>query len=250
MTYGLQVILGLDLSAKTVVSQPELQEEFLRQLEMQMNIPRILFVLASLITAAMLYLLCRQRPDFVIRAITWISSAGRRHLRASGLENMPGDGPVILATNCAGMDQMMDLGAITDRFIRFFVLDSAAPGRGGIAAYFARRSGMIVTCRDETPEDYQQILIRAVKTLAKGHIVAIVLPSDGRFLDDYRLLEDLHSQHAGPILPVQCSTAGQKRAVIIGQELEANASIEEIRAALAALEPSGSEMISGSAHAV
>ena len=63
-----------------VLREPARLGEYIRQLETQLQLPRVLFVVASLMTAGMLLLLCRQLPDFFVRALLWLRSHGRhRH---------------------------------------------------------------------------------------------------------------------------------------------------------------------------
>src|SRR5207253_8659666 len=98
------------------------RSEPLRPAYDQEDVPRLLFVGASAMTLGILVLLCRQLPDFFVRAFVWLFSVGHSRLRVAGLHNLPTDGPVILATNCDRFDACMSVIAATDRFTRFVLL--------------------------------------------------------------------------------------------------------------------------------
>src|SRR5262249_56518252 len=96
----------------------------LDQITVKMQMPKILFLLASALTAATLYLLCRQLPDFFVRSLLWLRSHGRYRLKVIGLNNLPSEGPVILATNCDRFETCMQVVTAPDPFTRFFFFQS------------------------------------------------------------------------------------------------------------------------------
>ena len=59
---------------KAVKNHPDLVTAYQAQLERALRIPKFLFLFASLITFAMLVLAWWQRPDFMLRAISWLRS--------------------------------------------------------------------------------------------------------------------------------------------------------------------------------
>src|SRR5262249_47696597 len=90
------------------------------------RLPTYLFLSAALMTLAILILLCRQLPDFFVRALLWLRSHGRYHLKVIGVNNLPSEGPVILATNCDRFDDCMQVLAATDRYARFILVENPA----------------------------------------------------------------------------------------------------------------------------
>ena len=111
----------------------------------QEMVPRFLFCGASLMTLGILLLLCKQLPDFFVRALLWLRSHGRYRLRVIGLNNLPSDGPAILATNCDRFESCMQVLAATDRYTRFILFESAADGPPRpLLRYLARRTGLVV----------------------------------------------------------------------------------------------------------
>jgi len=53
----------------------------------------------ALMTLGILFLLCRKLPDFFVRMLFWLRGLGHFRVKAVGMQNLPMDGPVILATN-------------------------------------------------------------------------------------------------------------------------------------------------------
>ncbi len=80
ITATLQSILGLTLHMKAVKSHLDLVPAYQHQLVRAMQIPKLLFLSASIFTLLMFALAWWQRPDFMLRAISWIWSRRRRHL--------------------------------------------------------------------------------------------------------------------------------------------------------------------------
>src|SRR5215813_9958226 len=86
----------------------------------------MLFLSASIFTLLMLALAWWQRPDFMLRAISWLRSSRRRHLRALGLDNIPSNGQVILISNSHDFDHWVHVVSTVDRFTRFVAPPDAA----------------------------------------------------------------------------------------------------------------------------
>src|SRR5262249_22718861 len=109
------------------------------------SLPRYLFLGASLMTLGILILLCRQLPDFFVRALFWLRSQGRYRLKVVGMHNLPTGGPAIRPTTCDRRESGLQVVSATDRFTRFVLLESQADGKpSGLLGYLARRSGMVV----------------------------------------------------------------------------------------------------------
>ncbi len=119
ITSSLQHVLGLHLNLHDVKTHPDLITAYQHQLERATQIPKLLFLSASGITIGMLVLMWWQRPDFVLRALSWVRSKRRRHLRALGLDNIPANGQVILISNSHDFDHWIHVVSTVDRFTRF-----------------------------------------------------------------------------------------------------------------------------------
>ncbi len=136
ITATLQSVLGLTLRMKIVKNHLDLVTAYQHQLERTMQIPKLLFLSASVFTLLMFALAWWQRPDFMLRAISWVWSRRRRHLRALGLDNIPANGQVILISNSHDCDHWIDVVSTVDRFTRFV----APPTRRAITCFAASPS--------------------------------------------------------------------------------------------------------------
>jgi MFS family permease len=262
VTFGLQRLFGLNLSSKDAVQSQERMHDFVLQLQRQMQIPRMLFLSASLITLLIVYLLCRQRPDFLLRTISWFRLPGRRHLHTVGLANVPGEGHVILATNCHETDAWIYVMSAIDRRTCYL---RPEPSAGRILApsaarleSLARRLGLLVALPEAATEpDWNRMVGAGVDTLVAGYLVAMTLDrpepqgtftgpiSDNPGGSAEDLYADLQARVPSTVLPVYCDPnwpgspdhphACARALVLIGKPLPPDATVTEIRAAIRAL---------------
>jgi MFS family permease len=173
----------------------------------QEMVPRFLFIGASVMTLGILILLCRQLPDFFVRALLWLRSHGRFRFRVSGTNNLPADGPVILATNCERFQESLQVIAATDRYTRFILLESAADDAPRpILRYLARRTGL-VALRAGTidPETFSKAIARGTRALDAGNLLGITLKTDEMPSEAHQLLNRLQDSKQVPILPIHCA---------------------------------------------
>ncbi|HEX3998451.1 MAG TPA: MFS transporter [Pirellulales bacterium] len=261
ITFGLQKIFGMNLTADDVAQSPGKLHDFVLQLQQATQIPRMLFLAASLITLAILYLLCRQRPDFLLRTISWFQLPRRRHLHTVGLANVPGEGHVILATNCHETDAWIYVMSAIDRRACYLRPEPPAgailPGIARLES-LARRLGLLVSTPEAASEaDWHQLVGAGVDTLVAGYLVAMTLDgpisqhafagpisaTQAGSADD--LYESLQARIPSTVLPVFCDPlwddpsthpAGRERALVrIGKPLPPESTTAEIRASIGEL---------------
>lgn len=262
VTFGFQRVLGLNLTARDVGNSLDKMHQYVMQLQQATQIPRMLFLSASLITLAILYVLCRQRPDFLLRAVSWFKLPKRRHIHLVGLSNVPGEEPVILATNCRDADSWVYVLSAIDRRTCFIRPDSSAgqivSPKSAKLASLGRRLGLLVTAPENAAQtDRQRSLDAGIRNLVAGYLVALVLdtaPQQATFsgamsANPCAASEDvyvgLQSQVPSHVLPVYCDpnwTAAAASApehvralVAIGKPLPPDTPLPEIRAAIEAL---------------
>ena len=109
------------------------------------RLPSYLFLGAALMTVGILFLLLRKLPDFFVRMLFWMRSLFRYRIRAIGMQNLPTEGPVILATNCKDMIGCLELISATDRSTKVILIDDGgAPQGGPLLRLLARRTSLIV----------------------------------------------------------------------------------------------------------
>jgi MFS family permease len=243
VTWALKHSYGLDLSLQDAQENTAKLPEYIAQLQTKIQLPRLLFLAASLLTAATLYLLCRQLPDFFVRSLLWLRSHGRYRLKVVGLNNLPSEGPVILATNCDRFETCMQVVTATDRFTRFILLESDPDERPPwLIRYLARRTGLVALApTGETREAWEKAYTKASATLSQGNLLGIT--ADGRKPHDemLKLFEGLRQSSDAPILPVYCGALSphklhdgresliRRMQVVIGQPVAPNATPEQIR---------------------
>lgn len=214
----------------------------------QEEVPRYLFMGASFMTLAILILLLRQLPDFFVRMLLWLRSQGRYRLKVIGLENLPSDGPVILATNCDRLEDCMHVVAATDRRIRFILLerplDASRPTR--LLRYLAWRTGLVaLRPGDLVPANWDRALQKAGRTLDKGNLLGLTMVSqDQPVPEGEKFLRDLPEGKWTALLPVYCGPAGlppslngrpprvRRLEVIIGQPFPPGANGSDIHMAI------------------
>jgi MFS family permease len=210
---------------------------------------RALFLGAALMTFGILLLLCRLLPDFFVRTLLWLRAQGRSRLKVIGLQNLPIEGPVLLATNCDRFKDCMQVVTATDRFTRFVLIEDPADREPTpLLRYLARRTGLVVLRPDSArPEEWDKALIRAARSLDEGKLVAVTAtpsrcPGEGN--RSLEFLDRLRARVPVPVLPVYCGTLAaepdangrlftlKRVRVVIGQPVETTATIAEIRAAI------------------
>jgi MFS family permease/1-acyl-sn-glycerol-3-phosphate acyltransferase len=207
---------------------------------------RALFLGAALMTFGILFLLCRLLPDFFVRSLLWLRAQGRSRLKVIGLQNLPIEGPVLLATNCDRFKDCMQVVTAMDRFTRFILLEDPADREPTpLLRYLARRTGLVVL-RPETapPEEWDKALARAVRALGEDKLVGVTADGAVARSQEEEFLDKLRARARVPVLPVYCGTlAAEPEAngrlftlkrvrVVIGPPVPPAATTAEIRAAI------------------
>jgi acyl-[acyl-carrier-protein]-phospholipid O-acyltransferase/long-chain-fatty-acid--[acyl-carrier-protein] ligase len=222
-----------------VSSPPDLDQLRL----MKDDLPKILFLAAGLGTALMMFLLCQQLPDFFTRTLLWLRSLTRYRLHVIGLNNLPSDGPVILATNCETPESCMQVLAATDRFTRFILLDHSPEGRlPWLLRYLTRRTHLATLKPGRISDEmFSKTLAEAAQVLRRGEMVGLPANGNGIAFDVDRFLAKLRAEiSAAQVLPIWCGPDNgkalaprqpgrQRIRVVIGHPVPADTPAEEIR---------------------
>jgi acyl-[acyl-carrier-protein]-phospholipid O-acyltransferase/long-chain-fatty-acid--[acyl-carrier-protein] ligase len=229
LTTGLEKLLGIG-------PNPTID-----QLELKRRLTEILFLVAALMTAGMLFLLCQQLPDFFTRTLLWLRSLSRYHLHVVGLNNLPSDGPVILATNCETPEGCMQVLTATDRFTRFILLEHSHEVRlPWLLRYLTKRTHLAVLKPGRVGDEVLgKTLNDAIRVLERGEMVGLPAEGNGVGFDVDRFLARLRARIPGAeILPVYCGpdpgekpgARGRARVcVVIGKPAPADTPADEIR---------------------
>jgi hypothetical protein len=214
-----------------------------------LQIPRMLFLAGSFITLVMLILLCWARPDFLLRALSWFRVPGRRRLHAVGLANVPSNGHIILATNCHGTDQWLQVLSAIDRGSRFVKSTDAESNQNGddpLLESVARRLRILIPAPATTTGwEWEKVVDSGAKSLEAGNLVGLALDSRTNQPEAEALLKELESRVPSEVLPVYCGAgptghtslhrAAWRPIVIVGKPLPFGSTPDQIRAAIQAL---------------
>jgi MFS family permease len=161
------------------------------------GLPRLLFAGAGLMTLLTLLLLWRLLPGLFLRTFLWLHSLRSFRLELAGMSRLPGDSPVILATDAEDAEACLRILAATDRATRFLM-----PGpeqAGGAPRWLVRWAAWSGLGQWE---DSETLAARASRALERGEVVALPL-GDGKVSEAAeRLLERLTRERSIAVLPV------------------------------------------------
>ncbi len=249
LTAGFKSMFHMDLTPEQARTSPELMGDFVRQLLVQLQIPRLLFLAGSLITLVMFLLLLRARPDFLLRTLSWFRVPGRRRLHAVGLSNVPANGHIILATNCHGTDQWLQVLSAIDRGSKFVQPRDDSSSRNGedrfLEAIARGLKILIVAPNSTTGFHWEEVVDCGAESLEAGNLVGLTLESPVNRPEADALLADLQSRVPSEILPVYCGAASTGHAVlhraawrpivVVGEPLPSGTTPAQIREAIHSL---------------
>jgi MFS family permease len=212
LTGILQRVQGLTLTKHDVDDHPALLNAYIDQLNAKTHLTLQLFLAASLLTMVMLLILGNQLPDFFVRTFLFLRRLlgrgilSRSSLRVLGLNNLPSDGPVILATNCERPEQcMLVLGAI-DRFTRFMLVENSRDVRlPRILRWLTRHINLAYLKPGKINDQVlAETLDKAVVVLQRGEMVGLPADDPGLGLDVDRFLHELRGRINTQVIPVYC----------------------------------------------
>jgi acyl-[acyl-carrier-protein]-phospholipid O-acyltransferase/long-chain-fatty-acid--[acyl-carrier-protein] ligase len=208
VTFVLQTALGLGGQGAAVGDSAQGLAVYVGQLKWQLDIPRYLFVTASVLTVGMMFLLRRQLPDFFIRSLIWMRSFGRVRPDIVDLDHLPGAGPVVLVTSAASVDDALHLAAAADRYVRLVVVEDGEPAAHGeryLEDLASRARVLRVGAQDGWTPEWERAAQEALATLRHDDVVAINIGEAAESGPAAQLVERLRQLHDVVVLPVQCS---------------------------------------------
>lgn len=157
------------------------------------QLPRYLFLGAGVMTLLVLLALFRLLPDMLQRSRWVFQSLGKDRLRVHGILNLPGNGPVLIATNAATAEDRKNVCWASDRQVHFLNGSDAAK----IVRLLQHRDVVAATVNGADTTGFEKIQSQLTSDAA-------ILPV-----------------HAGP------------SEIKFGTSLPANAAIDQIRAGIA-----------------
>ncbi len=207
------------------------------------GLPRYLFLGAALMALGILLLLCRQLPDFLVRSMFWLRALGRFRITVVGMHHLPTRGPVILATNCEGIDSGLQVVSATDRYTHFILVEeNANQAAAPVVRFLAGRAGFRVLGPGPISEPtHAELLGLAGKAIERDDLLALTVTANSVATEIGKLLSDVARNGDVPILPVFCGPLdhpigeterhlrGRAVRVVFGQPLGKDAAVEELQ---------------------
>jgi len=89
--------------------------------ELALN-PATIFFMIGVMTIGVVYIICRIIPEYFLRFCTWLLTHTLYRIRIEGAENVPQEGPVLLAPNHISYTDAFMITASLQRFVRFVML--------------------------------------------------------------------------------------------------------------------------------
>jgi MFS family permease len=208
------------------------------------DVPRALFIGASVMMLLSLSLLSRNLPDFIARSLLWVRMVGRKPVRVGSQQHLSPEHAAILVSNVRRFEEAMRLQACIDRRVRTLLTEEQPPdGKAPIIRFFARLAGMIFLPAGRTTEAQRRRAIEVgVRSLRGNNLVVLSAPDSADAAEFEEMLAGLRAAGELPVLPVYYGPPGRSedgapsdtsiRQVVFGDELPPGVSPEEIRKAL------------------
>ena len=163
------------------------------------------FLVLGILNLVCAFIVFNQVPEFLIRFVIWILSNIFYRVRVVGHENIPSEGPCIIAANhISFVDWMLLAGAI--RRPVHFLMDVSFANLPGMR-YFSRNEWVIPIAspkRDEVA--YEQAFVSVRRKLREGWLVGIfpegMITYDGEFNEFKRGIERIVERDPCPVVPV------------------------------------------------
>ena len=179
--------------------RPATEEE--KPIHDRRDLPSLLFLSVAVMTLLTFFALRSQLPDLFLRTLLWWRRLGGYGLEVDGMENLPTEGPVLLATNADNLDACLSVLSATDRTTRFVLVQ--APGDKKLSWFARRLAGrdMLAVMRESKPVKWDEVARKATAALAAKEVVG--LPVGAEYPPGWlqRLFEEADVQ-AARVLPV------------------------------------------------
>jgi MFS family permease len=177
------------------------------------GLPMFLFLGASVMTLLSFVVLLGRLPDLFVRTNLWWHLL-RFRSKVLGVTLLPGNGPVILATNCQNANECLTVWSATDRWTRFVLVKEARNGRllpfTGVLSYLMGVAPLTLDLN--RPDHREKVLKAAERALRRGEVIG--LPERlGDLLQELlkRLPESMHV----PVVPVYAGLGIEEEETIV-----------------------------------
>jgi 1-acyl-sn-glycerol-3-phosphate acyltransferase len=169
-----------------------------------LTIPQ-LFMITAILNAVVAIYIFTLVPEFLMRFLVWILIHTIYRVRATGLERIPGEGPVILASNHVSFVDPLIIGGLVRRPVRFVMYHRIyrLP-----LLHFIFRTGKAIPIapRREDPEILESAYRRIRGELDEGNVLGIfpegAITSDGEIQVFRKGVDKIIAERRVPVVPV------------------------------------------------
>lgn len=163
------------------------------------------FIVIGVMLVALFVCAMHQLPDFFVRFLVMILARFYYRLKIEGQENIPANGPAIIAVNHSSLCDAAFLIASQSRRIRFLMEREYLSSSNLFMKAVFNLMGVIPISKKATPKEIVRALKSAKKALEEGWLVGIfpegTLSRTGHLLDFKRGVQRLAMAAGAPIVP-------------------------------------------------
>lgn len=168
------------------------------------TIPEVFGILAILngVVAVYIYTLI---PEFFLRFLAYLLAHGVYHLKVRGLENIPKEGPVLLACNHVSYADWLVISASVKRPIRFVMWHTYA--RIPLLRFLLKDARVIpIGSRRVNPEQVERAFQQMAEELGEGSVIGIFpegqITRDGELARFRSGIEEIAQRTGVPVVPM------------------------------------------------
>ncbi|WP_237058256.1 MFS transporter [Microbulbifer sediminum] len=168
------------------------------------SIPQFFMVMA-LMNAAVAVFVFNRVPEFAMRLLVWLLSHTMYRVKHEGLEQIPDEGPAIIACNHVSYVDALLLAGAVRRPIRFIMFK---PIYEIPVLHFIFRTGRAIPIcsRTQDPEGYEQAFVEIEQALNDGDLLCIFpegqLTKDGELTPFKAGIEKILQKNPVPVIPM------------------------------------------------
>jgi 1-acyl-sn-glycerol-3-phosphate acyltransferase len=164
-----------------------------------------LFLMTAILNAIVAVYIFTLVPEFLMRFLVWMLIHTIYRVRVSGEENIPAEGPVIVASNHVSFADPLILGGMIRRPVNFVMYHKIY--KIPVLNFIFRTGKAIpIASRDEDPEVLEMAYSRIHKVLAAEDVLGIF--PEGKITDDGNIhpfrpgIEKIIAEQPVPVVPV------------------------------------------------
>jgi 1-acyl-sn-glycerol-3-phosphate acyltransferase len=170
----------------------------------EMTIPQ-LFLLTAILNAVVAVYIFSLVPEFLMRFLVWILIHTIYRVRVTGLDRIPDEGPVIVASNHVSFVDPLIIGGMIRRPVNFVMYYRIY--RIPVLNFIFRTGKAIpIAGRQENPEILEEAYRRMHQVLATDDVLGIFpegkITHDGSIQPFKRGIEKILAEHPVPVVPV------------------------------------------------